>query len=41
MRGLREDVTIDSLVEAWVTIYWGLHGHPMGTATVHAHGLWG
>ena len=39
MRCLREDVAIDSLVEAWVAIYWGLHGHPMGIAAVHAHGL--
>ena len=31
----------DSLVEVWVTIYWGLHGHPMGPAAVHAHGLRG
>ncbi len=35
MRCLREDVATDSLAEAWVTIYWGLHGHPMGTAAVH------
>ena len=26
---------------AWVTIYWGLLGHPMGTAAVNAHGLRG
>ena len=41
MRCLREDVATDSLVEVWVTIYWGLHGHPMDTAAVHAHGLRG
>ena len=41
LRYLREDVATDSLVEAWVTIYWGLHGHPMGAAAVHAHGLRG
>ena len=41
VRCLREDVTTDSLVEAWVTIYWGLHGHPTGTAAVDAHGLRG
>ena len=22
-------------------LYWGLHGHPMGTAAGHAHGLGG
>ena len=41
VRCLREDVATDLLVEAWVAIYWGLHGHPMGTAVVHAHGLRG
>ena len=41
LRCLREDVATDSLVEVWVTIYWGLHGHPMGPAAVHAHGLRG
>ena len=41
VRCLREDVATDSLVEAWVTIYWGQHGHLMGTAAVHAHGLRG
>ena len=39
MRCLRKDVAIASLVKAWVTIYWGLRGHPMGTAAVYAHGL--
>ena len=39
MRCLREDVATDSLLEAWVTIYWGLNEHPMGIATMHAHGL--
>ena len=41
VRCLREDVATDSLVEAWVTIYWGLHGHPMGTAAGPARGLRG
>ena len=41
VRCLRKDVATDSLVEAWVAIYWGLHGHPMGTAAGHAHGLRG
>ena len=41
VRCLREDVATDSLVEAWVTIYWGQHGYPMGTAAGHAHGLRG
>ncbi len=41
VRWLREDVVTDSLAGALVTIYWGLHGHPMGTAAVHAHGLRG
>ena len=41
LRCLREDVATDSLVEVWVTIYWDLHGHLMGTAAVHAHGLGG
>ena len=37
MRCLREDVAIDSLVEAWVTIYWGLCGAYAGTPTlIHA-----
>ena len=35
---LREDVATDLLVEAWVTIYWGLHGHPTGTTAVHTMG---
>ena len=38
VRCLREDVATDSLAEAWVTIYWGLLGHPMGTTAVNAHG---
>ena len=38
VRCLREDVATDSLVEAWVTIYWGLHEHPTGTTAVHAMG---
>ena len=41
MRGLKGDMAIDSVVEVWVTIYWGLHGHPMGAADGHAHGPWG
>ena len=41
VRCLREDVAADLLVEAWVTIYWGLHGDPMGTAAGHTHGLRG
>ena len=28
MRCLREDVVTDSLVEAWVTIYWAYVGAP-------------
>ena len=39
MRCLKEDMATDSLVGAWVTIYWGLLGHPTGTAAVNAHGL--
>ena len=27
VRYLREDVATDSLVEVWLMIYWGLHGH--------------
>ena len=42
VRCFRDDVATDSLVEAWVTIYWGhQHGYPMGTAAGHAHGLRG
>ena len=41
LRCLREDVATDSLAEAWVTIYWGLHEHLLGAAAVHAHGLGG
>ncbi len=37
VRCLRKDVATDSLVEVWVTIYWGLHGHPTGMPPcVHA-----
>ena len=38
VRCLREDMATDSLVEAWVTIYWGLHGHPTGTTPCTPHG---
>ena len=41
VRCLREDVATDSLVGAWVTIYWGLHGHHLGAAAGQAHGLLG
>ena len=41
MRCLNEDMAADSLVGAWVTIYWGLLGHPTGIAAVNAHGLRG
>ena len=43
MRYLTGDMAIlvDSVVEVWFTIYWGLHGHLMGTAAGHAHGLRG
>ena len=41
VRCLKEDMATDSLVGAWVTIYWGLLGHPTGTAAVNAHGLRG
>ena len=41
MRCITGDMATDSVVKAWVTIYWGLHGHPMGPAAVHAHGLRG
>ena len=41
MRCLKEDMATDLLVGAWVTIYWGLRGHPMGTAAVHALGCEG
>ena len=41
LRCLREDVATYSLVEVWVTIYWGLLGQPMGTAAGHARGLGG
>ena len=41
MRCLTEDMATDSVVEAWVMIYWGIHGHHLGAAAVGAHGLWG
>ena len=41
LRCLREDVATDSLAGAWVTIYWGLHGHPMGRPPGTPHGLRG
>ena len=41
MRCLTGDMAIDSVVEVWFTIYWGLHGHHLGAAAVGAHGLWG
>ena len=37
MRCLTGDMAIDSVVEVWFTIYWGLHGHHLGAAAVHAH----
>ena len=41
VRCLRKDVATDSLMEAWVTIYWGIHGHPTGTPPCTPMGLWG
>ena len=41
MRCLTGDMATDSVVEAWVMIYWGIHGHHLGAAAVGAHGLWG
>ena len=37
IRCLIGDVAIDSVVEVWFTIYWGLHGHHLGTAAGHAY----
>ena len=32
MRCLTGDMATDSVVEAWVMIYWGIHGHHLGAA---------
>ena len=41
VRCLKEDVAADLLVEAWVTIYWGLSGHSTGTPPCTPMGLGG
>ena len=41
VRYLREDMATDLLMEAWVTISWGLRGHPHATPTLGGGGLGG